>query len=193
MANDDLRLPLAGLQARQGSTRRAASFPGCGGSRTGTTSATASTAARRSQSIRHTLRSAIWTGGIHTVSVNEYRPSGATGWSAPYPFLISTAVPALTISAFCNAGDGNTHEECRANAENKGLRARGGTRWWVRGVEDWDRVRYRFDDGQKMARTRMNEVFARLSLGRHTIEVNEYRASGETGWSPPYVFWIVAR
>ena len=131
--------------------------------------------------------------GLHSVEVNEYRPSGETGWSAPYPFLIATEVPALTVAAFCNTDGGDTHEECRANAESKGLRARGGTRIWVRGMEDYDRVRYRFDGGATLTEALMSDAFEGLSIGRHTLEVNEYRPSGETGWSPPYAFWIVAR
>lgn len=131
--------------------------------------------------------------GLHSVEVNEYGPSGETGWSAPYPFLIATEVPPLTIAAFCNAGDGDTHEECRASAERDGLRASGGTHPWVYGMEDYDRARYRFDGGPALTGAQINAAFGRLSIGRHTLEVNEYRPSGETGWSPPYAFWIVAR
>ena len=130
--------------------------------------------------------------GIHSVSVNEYRPPGETGWSAPHPFLISTEFPELTIAAFCNADVAETWEACHESAQSVGLRARGGTRWWVRGVEDYDRARYRFNGGATLTQEQMGAAFARLSVGRHTIEVNEYRPSGETGWSPPYGFWIVA-
>ena len=131
--------------------------------------------------------------GIHTVSVNESRPSGETGWSAPYSFLISTAVPALTVSAFCNTDGGETAEACHATAQSAGLHGRGGTLWWVRGVEKWSNVRYRFDGGAALTRGQINSALARLAVGRHTLEVNEHRPSGETGWSPPYGFWIVSR
>ena len=138
-----------------------------------------------------TFRDLDW--GLHSVSVNEHRLSGETGWSAPYPFLISTAVPALTVSAFCNADGGETAEACRTSAENAGLRASG--RWliWVSGMEDYDRARYRFDGGAALTQQQMSTAFRRLSIGRHTLEVNEHRPSGETGWSPPYGFWIVSR
>ena len=130
--------------------------------------------------------------GLHSVSVNEYRPSGETGWSAPYPFLISTEVTALTITAFCTADEVDTSEECRRLAESQGLRASGRWSIWTRGLDDYDRARYRFDGGATLTEAQMSAAFERLSLGRHTIEVNEYRPSGETGWSPPYGFWIVA-
>ena len=130
--------------------------------------------------------------GLHSVSVNEYRPSGETGWSAPYPFLISTEVPALTITAFCTADEVDTSDECQRLAESQGLRAAGRWSIWTRGLDDYDRARYRFDGGATLTEAQMSAAFERLSLGRHTIEVNEYRPSGETGWSPPYGFWIVA-
>lgn len=130
--------------------------------------------------------------GLHSVSANEYRPSGETGWSAPYLFFISTEVPVLTISGFCNADAAETFEKCRASEESRGLRASSGWHIWVSGMENYDRARYRFDGGATLTEAQMGAAFTRLSLGRHTIEVNEYRPSGETGWSPPYGFWIVA-
>ena len=139
---------------------------------------------------RDAFRDLDW--GFHSVSVNEYRPSGETGWSAPYPFLISTEVTALTITAFCTADEVDTSEECRRLAESQGLRASGRWSIWTRGLNDYDRARYRFDGGATLTEAQMSATFERLSLGRHTIEVNEYRPSGETGWSPPYGFWIVA-
>ena len=140
---------------------------------------------------RDAFRELDW--GLHSVSVSG--PSGETGWSAPYPFLISTVATTLTITAFCNYDGGDTREECRADAESKGLRAQGGARWWVLGVEDrtTSNVRFRFDGGAALTRGAVSAALARLAVGRHTLEVNEYRPSGETGWSPPYGFWIVSR
>ena len=140
---------------------------------------------------RAAFRDLDW--GLHALEVSEYRPSGRTGWSPAYPFLIATEVPALSIRAFCNADVAETAGACRAAAESKGLRARGGTHLWVRGVENWSDARYRFDGGAALTEGQINAALAALAVGRHLLEVNEHRPSGETGWSPPYGFWIVGR
>lgn len=91
---------------------------------------------------------------------------------------------ALEITALCNRGDGATAEECRA-AGTRGLH-NGKASVFVRGVRDFDNVRYSVDGGE--ARTYL--PLRAVGRGRHTLQVNERQSSGWTGWSAPYTFSI---
>ena len=139
--------------------------------------------------------------GEHTIEVRERRGSEWTGWSAPYTFTIlpPDATRPLWITGICNAewvtGIGwtfpGTADECRT-AEAGGLLTAAGHRWIavVAGVEDWDRVVYRFDGGVpfSFASVEDSRRFRALAPGKHTIEAREQRGGEWTPWSAPYTF-----
>ena len=99
--------------------------------------------------------------------------------AAPAP--LSTA---LEISALCNAEANASFEVCQA-AGVGGLH--NGRPWiFVRGVQNFDNVRYSIDGGE--ARDYLD--LRALARGRHTVQANERRAGGWTGWSTPHTFTI---
>ncbi len=114
------------------------------------------------------------------------------------PLSTRTAAP-LEISAVCSeqrSADGewqdSEFDECRA-AGAAGVRT--GRDWWVsmwmRGVENWDNLAYRFDGGAAVAPSERNRAAQQLAPGRHTVEAREQRGSQWTGWSAPYSFTVV--
>ena len=60
----------------------------------------------------------------------------------------------------------------------------------VSGIEDFDRVVYRFDGGAALKRGMPEDfaAFRALAPGQHTIEARERRAGEWTPWSTPYTF-----
>ncbi|MYA20108.1 MAG: hypothetical protein F4Z25_07580 [Chloroflexi bacterium] len=126
--------------------------------------------------------------GRHTVRVNEWRPGGWTGWSAPYSFTITSAAP-LEILAICNwtEDDYATSDEC-FTAGSGGILAEQSPVIWIDGVAEWDNVRYSIDGGEAVAWE--DFTLRDLAPGFHTIHVSEQQAAGWTGWSEPYAFTI---
>ena len=90
----------------------------------------------------------------------------------------------LEITAVCDRVAGATFEACRA-AGTSGLR-NGQPLIFVRGVGDYDNVRYSVDGGAASDYLGLRG----LRRGRHTMQVNERRSAGWTGWSAPYTFTI---
>ena len=97
----------------------------------------------------------------------------------------------LEITAVCNYREGGwvTSASC-AVAGAAGLDPDEGWSSWMRGVHDWDNLRYRFDGSGELARADAWDVFGRLADGVHTVEARELRASGWTSWSAPYTFTV---
>ena len=99
--------------------------------------------------------------------------------AAPAP--LSTA---LEITALCNREANASVEVCQA-AGVRGLH--NGLPWvFLRGAENLDNVYFSVDGGE--ARDYLN--LRALARGRHTVQANERRAGGWTGWSAPYAFTI---
>ena len=93
----------------------------------------------------------------------------------------------LRITAFCNRGDHESSEDCRASARI-GLNPDADWDIWIAGVEDWDNVHYSIND--RDATTEAGLTLAGLRSGRHTIQVIEKQQVGWTQWSEPYEFTI---
>ena len=124
--------------------------------------------------------------GQHTIEAREQQTAGWTAWSAPYTFTIRDRPATLVIIAFCSGIGDVTFDDCHAAAGN--IDGSEGLRWWIRGVDDYDDVRYRIDGGAAITQDRLN--LRNLSTGRHTIAARELQAAGWTGWSAPYTFTI---
>ena len=119
------------------------------------------------------------------------------------PPIAEEPAAARVVTAFCNSRWNattrewerpNTPAECRAAAA-AGLRTGTGWSWyiWVRGVEDWANVAYRFDGGASFGardRDARRAAFQALGPGAHTIEAREQRGGVWTSWSAPYAFTV---
>ena len=108
------------------------------------------------------------------------------------PPVAEEPAAALVVTAICNDGDWSSSADCQAAAA-AGLNEDARIEVWVRGVEDWANVAYRFDGGASFgARDRDARwaAFAALAPGAHTIETRERRGGEWTPWSAPYVFTI---
>ncbi len=130
--------------------------------------------------------------GAHTIEAREWRGGEWTPWSAPYPFTLLAASGALVVTAICNDGDWSSSADCRA-AATAGLDPVGHPAIWVRGVEDWANVAYRFDGGMSFGardRDARRAAFAALAPGAHAVEAREWRDGAWTPWSARYAFWI---
>ena len=125
--------------------------------------------------------------GQHIIQVREQRPAGWSPWSAPHTFTIRAPAAPLTIGAFCNS-DWDTAAACRAAAAD-GLDKDEPWEIWARGVEDWANVYYSIDGRTGVPEESLS--LSGLTPGEHNIQVNERRAAGWTGWSPPYTFTIL--
>ena len=121
---------------------------------------------------------------VETVGAQLANLRSATHYArrpAAAPAPLSTA---LEISALCNAEANASFEVCQA-AGVGGLH--NGRPWiFVRGVQSFDNVRYSIDGGE--ARDYLD--LRALARGRHTVQANERRAGGWTGWSTPHTFTI---
>ena len=96
----------------------------------------------------------------------------------------AAASATLEVSAFCNRDANASFETCSA-AGARGLN--NGEVWlFARGVQDYDNVQYSVDsaDGRDYLSLR------NIGRGQHTLQVNELRAGGWTGWSSPYAFTV---
>ncbi|MYB41848.1 MAG: trypsin-like peptidase domain-containing protein [Chloroflexi bacterium] len=91
---------------------------------------------------------------------------------------------ALEITAVCNRKDNSTSDTCRA-AGARGMHS-GQPFIFVSGFENADNLRYSIDGGEARDHLWLRD----LGRGRHTVQVNELRAGGWTGWSAPYSFTI---
>ena len=100
---------------------------------------------------------------------------------------VTPAAPASTlleVTAFCNREANSSFETCSL-AGARGLH--NGLIWlFVRGVLDYDDLYYSIDGGEAREYLTLRD----LGRGRHTLRVNELRATGWTGWSAPYAFTI---
>ena len=129
------------------------------------------------------------TGGRHQIRLSEQQPAGWTGWSEPYWFTILGAAP-LRVGVDCSRYDSEGYEssdDCRDKTQRG--RAAGNFSFPVRGVVDWDNVRYSIDGGEAIvweATTLRN-----LVPGRHQVRASEQQPAGWTGWSEPYRFTIL--
>lgn len=94
----------------------------------------------------------------------------------------------LTITAFCTElpSEDLTSAECHGRSSSLDLT--GGRTWsvWVRGVEDWEDVVYRLNDGAELRQAGVQAALRTLGSGCHELEVAERGIS--THWSTPYEF-----
>ena len=124
--------------------------------------------------------------GRHTIEARELQAAGWTEWSAHYTFTIRDRPATLVITAFCSDTGDVSLDDCQAAAGN--IDRSKGLLWWIRGVENYDDVRYRIDGGAAITQDGIN--LRNLSTGRHTIAARELQAAGWTEWSAPYTFTI---
>ena len=90
----------------------------------------------------------------------------------------------LEVAAFCNREANASFETCSV-AGARGLHS--GLVWiHVSGVRDYDNLYYSIDGGEAREYLTLRD----LGRGRHTLQVNELRTTGWTGWSAPHTFTI---
>ena len=98
----------------------------------------------------------------------------------------------LTVTAFCTVlpSEDLTSAECHSRSAI--LNLTGGRLWsvWARGVEDWDDVVYRFNDGAELRQAGVQAALRGLGSGCHELEIAEDGIS--THWSTPYEFCFAA-
>lgn len=93
----------------------------------------------------------------------------------------------LTISAFCTlrSGEDLNADECHDRSH---MLDRSQDEWlvWVSGVEDFDNVVYRFNEGSQLLEDEVWDGVRALGDGCHELEMAEHGIS--THWSPAYEF-----
>ena len=94
----------------------------------------------------------------------------------------------LTVTAFCTElpSEDLTSAECHGRSSSLDLT--GGRTWsvWARGVEVWEDVVYRFNDGAELRQAGVQAALRTLGSGCHELEIAEDGIS--THWSTPYEF-----
>ena len=94
----------------------------------------------------------------------------------------------LTISAFCTELPTEDIDAAECHSRSSSLNLSGGRVWsvWARGVESWDAVVYRFNDGAELRQSGVQAALRALGAGCHELEIAERGIS--THWSVPYEF-----
>ena len=135
--------------------------------------------------------------GPHTVHIRELRSGVWTDWSAPYSFNIRAPAATLTIVAFCNKIFDFARVEWPRSASAEACRTQGaaGLRYGTGYDEDlwgfWEdegSVRFSIDGGEAVPWDDLS--LDGLRPGQHTIQINQQRDGGWTGWSESYVFTV---
>ena len=94
----------------------------------------------------------------------------------------------LTVTAFCTELPSEDFTSAECHSRSSSLDLTGGRTWsvWARGVEDWEDVVYRFNDGAELSQAGVQAALRSLGSGCHELEVAERGIS--THWSTPYEF-----
>ena len=123
--------------------------------------------------------------GVAAETVAGQLPSlrSSAHYARRVPSAAAPVATALEISALCS-GNWDSSDDCQAAAAS-GLDT-GDPGIWARGVEEWDNLYYSIDELEGRDYLSLRD----LGRGRHTLQINERRAGGWTGWSAPYTFTI---
>ncbi len=94
----------------------------------------------------------------------------------------------LTITAFCTQLPTEDLDAAECHDSSPSLNLNGGRIWrvWARGLESWDDVVYRFNDGAELRQSGVGTALRALGSGCHELEIAERGIS--THWSTPYEF-----
>ena len=120
---------------------------------------------------------------VETVAVQLTSLRSATHYARRVPSAAAPVATALEITALCS-GNWDSSDDCQAAAASGLDTSDPGI--WARGVEEWDNLYYSIDELEGRDYLSLRD----LGRGRHTLQINERRAGGWTGWSAPYTFTI---
>ncbi len=123
--------------------------------------------------------------GVAAETVAGQLPSlrSSTHYARRVPSAAAPLATALEITALCS-GNWDNSDDCQAAAASGLDTSDPGI--WARGVEEWDNLYYSIDELEGRDYLSLRD----LGRGRHTLQINERRAGGWTGWSAPYTFTI---
>ena len=123
--------------------------------------------------------------GVAAETVAGQLPSlrSSTHYARRVPSAAAPVATALEITALCS-GNWDNSDDCQAAAASGLDTSDPGI--WARGVEEWDNLYYSIDELEGRDYLSLRD----LGRGRHTVQINERRAGGWTGWSAPYTFTI---
>ncbi len=96
----------------------------------------------------------------------------------------------LTTTAFCTVLASESIDAVECDRRSSTLSLAGDRVWnvWARGVESWDEVVYRFNDGAELRQSGVQATLRALGAGCHELEIAERGIS--THWSVPYEFCL---